>query len=182
MAGIHVRSSAFRYDDVIPHRYSMDEENVSPDLEWSGVPAGTAELLLLCEDPDAPRRTLLHWLVSGIDPACAGVESGDTPNSGRVWRNDFGEFGYSGPQPPVDDPPHRYFFRVFALAEPVRLPRHPSAASVHLAIRGAELTSGALVGRYQRSSGGRRRGLRHSLEWTGRQEREADVLPTAMRQ
>jgi len=151
MAGIQVRSSAFEYNELIPRRYRMDGENVSPDLTWSGVADGAAELLLLCEDPDAPRRTFLHWLVTGIDPACTGIESGGRPDSGRVWRNDFGEFGYSGPQPPVGDQAHRYYFRVFALAEPVRLPRHPSAAAVHLTIRGTELASGALVGRYQRS-------------------------------
>jgi Raf kinase inhibitor-like YbhB/YbcL family protein len=153
MAGIQVRSSAFGYDELIPRRYSMDGENVSPDLEWSGVPAGAAELLLLCEDPDAPRRTFLHWLVTGIDPACTGVESGGTPESGKVWCNDFGELGYGGPQPPLGDQAHRYFFRVLALAEPVRLPRHPSAATVHLTIRGTQFVSGALVGRYRRSPG-----------------------------
>jgi hypothetical protein len=153
MAGIQVRSSAFEYDELIPRRYRMDGENVSPDLEWSGVPDGAAELLLLCEDPDAPRRLLLHWLVTGIDPACTGVESGNAPKGGRVWRNDFGEFSYSGPRLWVGDRAHRYFFRVFALAKPVRLHRHPSATTVHLTIRGTELASGALVGRYQRLAG-----------------------------
>lgn len=156
MAGIQVRSGAFEYGERIPRRYTKDGENVSPDLEWSGVPERAAELLLLCEDPDAPRRTLLHWLVTGLDPACTGVESGDIPKTGRVWRNDFGEFGYSGPQPLIGDQAHRYFFRVFALAKPVRLHRHPSAATVHRTIRGTQLVSGALVGRYQRTPGLRR--------------------------
>jgi len=151
MAGIQVRSSAFEYNELIPCRYRMDGENVSPDLRWSGVSDVAAELLLLCEDPDASRRTFLHWLVTGIDPACTGIESGGRPERGRVWRNDFGEFGYSGPQQWVGDEEHRYFFRVFALAEPVRLPRHPTAANVHLTIRGTQLVSGALVGRYQYS-------------------------------
>jgi len=156
MAGIQVRSSAFEYDELIPRRYTKDGDNVSPDLEWWGVPERAAELLLLCEDPDAPRRTALHWLVTGIDPACTGVESGGTPKTGRVWRNDFGGFGYSGPQPLIGDQAHRYFFRIFALAKPVRLQRHPSAATVHRTIRGTQLVSGALVGRYQRSAGLRR--------------------------
>jgi Raf kinase inhibitor-like YbhB/YbcL family protein len=156
MAGIQVRSSAFEYGELMPRRHTKDGENVSPDLEWSGVPEWAAELLLLCEDPDAPRRTFLHWLVTGIDPACTGVEAGDTPKTGRVWRNDFGEFGYSGPQPLIGDRAHRYFFRVFALAKPVRLHRHPSAATVHRTIRGTQLVSGALVGRYRYSLGLRR--------------------------
>lgn len=144
-------SSAFAYNELIPRRYRMDGENVSPDLTWSGVPDAAAELLLLCDDPDAPHRTLLHWLVTGIDPACTEVAPGDRPMNGRIWRNDFGDFGYTGPQPVVGDREHRYFFRVFALAKPVRLPRHPSVATVLLTIRGTELACGALVGRSHRA-------------------------------
>jgi Raf kinase inhibitor-like YbhB/YbcL family protein len=149
-AGIRLQTRGFDHADLIPSRSSRDGENISPDLRWFGVPSGTCELLLLLEDPDDSRRTLLHWLVTGIDPACTSVEAGQTPMNGKVWCNDFGDVGYGGPHPPVGDPPHRYFFRVFALARPARLPRHPSAADVHRAIRGTVLASGVLVGRYRR--------------------------------
>jgi Raf kinase inhibitor-like YbhB/YbcL family protein len=149
-AGLHIHSGAFDQDDLIPPRHSRDGENLSPDLRWFGVPSGACELLLLLEDPDDSRRILLHWLVTRIHPACSEVAAGEMPKNGKVWCNDFGDVGYGGPQPPMGDPPHRYFFRVFALARPARLPRHPSAADVHRAIRGTVLASGALVGRYQR--------------------------------
>lgn len=55
MVGIQVRSSAFEYSELIPRRYRMDGENVSPDLTWSGVPEVTAELLLLCDGYSGPR-------------------------------------------------------------------------------------------------------------------------------
>jgi Raf kinase inhibitor-like YbhB/YbcL family protein len=146
-AGLQVRSSAFDHDDLIPNRYSREGNNISPDLQWSRIPSKASELLLLMEDPDAPHRTVLHWLVTGIDPRCTGVRLGGTPKGGKVWCNDFGGLGYGGPQRTVR--PHRYFFRLLALAVPVRLPRHPSAADVHRAVRGLVLASGALVGRYE---------------------------------
>jgi Raf kinase inhibitor-like YbhB/YbcL family protein len=149
-ASIHIRSRALNQDDLIPSRYRRHGQNDSPDLHWSGVPSGTWELLLLVEDPDDPRRTVLHWLVTGIDPACTGVEAGETPKNGKVWCNDFGDVGYGGPQRPAGDASHLYFFRVFALARPARLPRHPRAADVHRAIRDTVLAGGVLVGRYPR--------------------------------
>lgn len=149
LAGIQVRSSAFDHDALIPDRYSREGENISPDLQWSGVPSRASELLLFLEDPDASHRTVLLWLVTGIDPVCTEIEIGETPKGGKVWCNDFGDLGYVGPHPPPGEP-HRYFFRLFALAAPARLPRHPSAADVHRSVRGMVLASGALVGRYQR--------------------------------
>jgi phosphatidylethanolamine-binding protein (PEBP) family uncharacterized protein len=73
MAAIDVRASAFEDQGPIPPRQAHDRDNVSPALEWSGVPAGTAELLLLCEDIDAPSGNFAHWLVTGIDPESAGA-------------------------------------------------------------------------------------------------------------
>ena len=145
-----MRSRSFEHDGLIPACHSRSGGNISPDLSWTGVPLETFELLLLVEDPDAARRILLHWLITRIDPACTAIEAGKSPATGRLWCNDFGEFGYNGPHPPVGDPPHRYFFRLFAIAGPVRLPRHPSAADVHRGVRGVTLASGALVGRYER--------------------------------
>ncbi|MGH3656571.1 MAG: YbhB/YbcL family Raf kinase inhibitor-like protein [Micromonosporaceae bacterium] len=150
MAGIELRSTAFNDNTVIPHKYAHDGQNVSPALEWSGVPDDATELLLLCEDPDAPSGTFLHWLVTGIDPTTGGVAEGRTPQGGREWPNDFGETGYGGPQPPRGDPPHRYFFRLYALPEPPRLGPRPSAEDLHAAVDGTALASGNTVGLYQR--------------------------------
>jgi phosphatidylethanolamine-binding protein (PEBP) family uncharacterized protein len=115
-------------------------------LEFRQGPASWCSSL---EDPDDSRRIVLHWLVTGIHPACTGISAGETPRKGKVWCNDFGDVGYDGPQPSVGDASHRYFFRVFALARPARLPRHPSGADVHRAIRGTILASGALIGRHR---------------------------------
>ncbi len=150
MAGVELRSTAFSDHDLIPSRHAHDRDNVSPALQWSGIPAGTSELLLVCEDPDAPRGTFLHWLVTGIDPASTGVGEGRTPPGGRAWTNGFGEQGWAGPQPPVGDRAHRYFFRLYALPAPVRLPAKPTAADVHGVVDDTALASGTTVGLYQR--------------------------------
>lgn len=150
MASIDLRSPAFSDNDLIPGRHAHDRDNVSPALQWSGVPDGTAELVLLCEDPDAPSGTFLHWLVTGIEPAATGVAEGQVPRGGREWTNGFGESGWAGPQPPVGDRAHRYFFRLYALPRPVRLPADPGIADVHRAVDDAALASGTTVGLYQR--------------------------------
>ncbi len=150
MAGIQLRSPAFNDHDIIPGRYAHDGDNVSPALQWSGVPDATTELLLLCEDPDAPGGTFLHWLVTGVDPAAGGVDEGRTPPGGQQWRNGYGEQGWGGPQPPVGDNAHRYFFRLYALGHPIRLPASPKIADIHRQADNAALASGTTVGLYQR--------------------------------
>ncbi|MDT0308987.1 YbhB/YbcL family Raf kinase inhibitor-like protein [Streptomyces sp. DSM 44917] len=150
MAGIELRSTAFNDEAPIPGRYAREGENVSPPLTWSSPPPGTEELVLMCEDPDAPSGTFLHWLVTGIDPSSRGVDAGALPAGGTPHTNGFGDRGWDGPRPPAGDPAHRYFFRLYALPEPVGLPERASAAEVHRAVDRHGLASGTLVGLHQR--------------------------------
>ena len=150
MAGIELRSPSFGDHQPIPARHAKDHENLSPPLEWSGVPEEAAELAVLCEDPDAPRGTFVHWVLAGLQPTAPGLAEGEHPAGAVEGRNDFGEEGYGGPLPPVGDPPHRYFFRVYAASAPLGLTGAPSAEELRRALEGKELASGTLVGTYQR--------------------------------
>jgi len=150
MTGIELRSRSFSDHGFIPARHAHDRGNVSPALAWSGVPTEATELVLLCEDLDAPRGPFVHWLVTGIDPSRGGVDEGHLPDHGQPRRNDFGETGWGGPQPPSGDNPHRYAFRVYALPRPVPLPDRAGAQDVHHVLDGAALATGTLVGRYER--------------------------------
>jgi len=150
MAGIELKSAAFTDHAFIPDRFAKRGGNVSPPLTWAQVPDGSAELVLLCEDPDAPAGTFLHWLVTGIAPHSRGVAEGETPESGSARPNGFGERGWGGPQPPPGDGPHRYFFHLYALAAPPELPDDATPEDVHRATEQGTLASGTLVGRYQR--------------------------------
>jgi Raf kinase inhibitor-like YbhB/YbcL family protein len=150
MAGIELRSPSFADHAPIPARHARDHENLSPPLEWSGVPEGAVELAVLCEDPDAPRGTFVHWVLAGLEPTATGLAEGERPAAAVEGRNDFGGEGYDGPQPPVGDDPHRYFFRVFAASAPLGLAPGASADDLRRALEGKELASGTLVGTYQR--------------------------------
>jgi Raf kinase inhibitor-like YbhB/YbcL family protein len=150
METIQLRSPAFTDHAPIPSRHSLDGENLSPPLEWSGVPDDAVELALLCEDPDAPGGTFVHWVVAGLDPSLPGLEEGELPPGAVVGTNDYGGTGYGGPRPPVGDPAHRYFFRLYAVSRPTGLFPGASVADLRRAMEGRDLARGTLVGTYQR--------------------------------
>jgi Raf kinase inhibitor-like YbhB/YbcL family protein len=112
---MEITSSAFSEGDAVPVRYTCDGDDVSPKLDWSGVPEGTSELRLSLTDPDAPGGTFTHWSVTGIDPSSSGVGEGSVPVGGTEQRNDFGSVAYGGPCPPRGRGSHRYVFTIEAL-------------------------------------------------------------------
>jgi Raf kinase inhibitor-like YbhB/YbcL family protein len=147
---IELRSAAFNDHTLIPDRYSYEGGNISPPLEWRRFPQGTGELVLLCEDPDAPRGTFTHWVVTNISPSTTGVAEGALPEGGTPGRNGFGKLGWGGPRPPVGDQPHRYFFRLYAADKPLGLGEGATAEEVHAALDGHTLARGTLVGLFGR--------------------------------
>ena len=114
-----LRSDAFSDGEPIPHRHAREGANVSPPLEWSGAPEGTLSFALIMEDPDAPVGLFRHWglyhLSGGRTMLPEGVEAGTKTEDLGHCINDFGALKYDGPEPPEDDPPHRYVFRLAAL-------------------------------------------------------------------
>lgn len=122
MAALRLTSPAFAHDAPLPVRFTADGEDVSPPLSWTGVPEGTRELVLICDDPDADEGVFTHWVVYGILPDAAELPEGlpddavvDEPVSLVQGLNEFDDIGYRGPEPDEDAGPHRLFFRLFAL-------------------------------------------------------------------
>lgn len=147
---LELRSQAFTDNTLLPDRFSYAGGNSSPPLEWQGIPDGTAELVLLCEDPDAPGGTFTHWLVANISPRSSEVAEGAVPSGGVEGVNGFGDVGWGGPHPPVGDDPHRYFFRLYAVDQALVFDEGMSAEDVHAALEGHVLARGTLVGRFGR--------------------------------
>src|SRR5262245_38397377 len=58
-----VTSSAFQEGQPLPAKYTCDGENISPPLKWADAPAGTKSFTLICDDPDAPIGTWVHWVI-----------------------------------------------------------------------------------------------------------------------
>jgi Raf kinase inhibitor-like YbhB/YbcL family protein len=151
---MQIQSTAFGEGDTIPKKHTCEGEDVSPQLSWSGVPSEAKNLVMICDDPDAPVGTWVHWVLFGIAPDVAelaeGVPDGESVLGGAMHgRNDFGNLGYGGPCPPPG-PAHRYYFKLYAVAnEPVINPG-ATKAEVMAAIEGHVLAEGQLMGRYGR--------------------------------
>ena len=147
---LSLRSPAFDEGEPIPARFSHARGDLSPALSWDGVPEGTVELVLLVDDPDAPiEGSFVHWVVSGLDPARAGLAEGETPAEATLAANGFGKLGYLGPAPPPGHGPHRYVFRLLAVDRPVTLPAGSSYQQVEAATAGHVLAEARLIGSYQ---------------------------------
>jgi Raf kinase inhibitor-like YbhB/YbcL family protein len=147
---IGLTSPAFGPGEAIPERFTCDGDELSPPLEWSGVPADARSLALLMEDPDAPGGTFVHWTLFAIAPDTAGVREGEPPAGAREGENSFGDRGYGGPCPPEGDEPHRYVFVLYALRTAPELDAGASPEDVRDAVAGAAIARGRLVGRFER--------------------------------
>lgn len=148
-----LESSAFEANGFIPPKYTCDRDNISPPLHWDEPPAGTHSLALICDDPDAPMGTFVHWVLYDLPPKTRQLAESvpvvaELPAGGVQGKNDFRKSGYGGPCPPSGT--HRYFFKLYALDKKLEL--EPGAAKAQLlkAMEGHVLASAELVGRYAR--------------------------------
>jgi len=111
---LKISSSSFGPDERIPDRYTGEGEDVSPPLEWNGVPNGTQSLAVVVHDPDAPLVDgFTHWVLYGIPSEVTSLAEGTTDFV--AGKNSFGNERYNGPAPPRGHGLHRYYFWVYAL-------------------------------------------------------------------
>jgi Raf kinase inhibitor-like YbhB/YbcL family protein len=148
-------SPAFANGGRIPVKYTGDGANLSPPLTWTAQPDWTKELVLVCDDPDAPHGTFTHWLLYGLASQTTSlpeaVPPGNTPVAPACAQgvNDFGKPGYSGPAPPPGKL-HHYQFTLYALSAASSLAPGATRAQVDAALQGKILGKVTLVGTYSR--------------------------------
>jgi Raf kinase inhibitor-like YbhB/YbcL family protein len=152
-AEIKLTSAAFKDGQSIPRPYTCDGVNISPPLEWSGVPRAAKTLAIVCDDPDAPGGTWVHWVLYNLPADNIGlVENLPTTEKlaagGFQGPNDSGKIGYGGPCPPSGT--HRYFFRVYALDSELPLKAGATKTDLTKAMEGHTLVQGQLMGTYRR--------------------------------
>jgi Raf kinase inhibitor-like YbhB/YbcL family protein len=142
----------------IPRRYRgrLFGRNLSPALSWSDLPAGTAQLALVVQDPDTPASGASTHLVALIDPSTtASLIDGDltagSPASGVVLGRGSIKRGWAGPLPPKGHGPHRYVFQAYALAQPLALQPGFRLADLKSGLREGILGRARLIGTYENS-------------------------------
>ncbi len=154
MANFSLTSAAFTSGDRIPANHTCEGDNVSPPLTIEGVPEGARSLVLIVDDPDAPRKTFVHWVAYNIPPDAsilsAGTDPGEDLDGAIEGVNDFGDFGYGGPCPPPGGP-HRYHFRLYALDTELDLEEGATKKQVTQAMDGHVLDETDLIGTYERA-------------------------------
>ncbi len=148
-------SSAFKPNGTIPVIYSCDGDDISPQLAWQNLPPGAKSLVLILDDPDAPRGTFDHWIVYDIPPSMTGLEE-HFPEGGEVkgvkqGKNDMGMLGYGGPCPPPGHGTHHYHVKLYALnIATLGLPPGATKKQVEARMEGHMLEKAEMVGLYSR--------------------------------
>jgi Raf kinase inhibitor-like YbhB/YbcL family protein len=150
---IELLSYAFVKGGKIPQKYTCDDLNVSPPLNWDKIPNNTKSIAIICDDPDIPMGTWVHWVLFNL-PAKMRALSGYLPtdkilpNGAKQGINDFGKIGYGGPCPPGGT--HRYYFKIYALDIELNLEGGVTKNEVVKAMAGHVLAEGQLMGKYSR--------------------------------
>jgi Raf kinase inhibitor-like YbhB/YbcL family protein len=150
---IKITSPAFNEGESIPDRYSCNDVNVSPPLNFENIPDAARSIALILEDPDAPGGMFTHWIIfnlpaetRGLSEFVMGRELMD--DGSKHGLNSFGLVGYNGPCPSVGT--HRYFFRIYALDLKLDLPPLVQRDEILNAMEGHILDQGELMGVFTR--------------------------------
>ncbi len=142
-----ITSAAFKHNSKIPSKYTCDGENINPPLEFSEIPKETKSLVLVVDDPDAPSKTWVHWVLYNIDQSTAKIEE-NSPVKGIQGITDFGKLGYGGPCPPSGT--HRYFFKLYALDTILDAPSGLTKQQILEKARDHVIEEAELVGLYNK--------------------------------
>lgn len=149
---IAVSSVAFQNGGSIPDKYTCHGDDVSPPIEWSGVPDGVKSFAIIVDDLDAPGGDFVHWVVYNLPPDLVMLPEGvkyntDPAIGGLQGENDFKGQGYNGPCPPRGKE-HRYFFKLYALDTMLDLEAGVTKDELLNSIEGHIVAYGELEGKY----------------------------------
>lgn len=148
---LSLTSEWFEDGEPLPDRCTADAEGVAPPLLWSEPPPHTRELVLVCEDPDAPlAEPFVHWLVYGIPAETRSLDA-ESARRMRSGQNGDHELGFAPAAPPLGHGVHHYHFQLFALDEPLALAEGADRKTLLDAMEGRVVAYGEIIGTYTRS-------------------------------
>lgn len=149
---LQLSSTSFQADTDLPAKFTCDGQDVSPALAWGNPPAETRSFAVIADDPDAPTKTVVHWVLYDVPASTRSLPEGlpkdaALPDGSRQGRNDHGSVGYSGPCPPPG-PTHHYFFKIYALDSAIELKPDAGKEDLERAMEGHILAQSQLIGRF----------------------------------
>jgi Raf kinase inhibitor-like YbhB/YbcL family protein len=155
---MNVESPDFKNGGKIPKDETGEGADNSPALLFSNIPKGTKNLVLIVDDPDAPRKEpWVHWVLYNIPPEVKAVPAHQPKedrlnglNGAEQGTNDFRQVGYNGPLPPRGHGLHHYQFHLYALDQQINVPPGATKKQVVSAMKGHVLDEGEIVGTYER--------------------------------
>jgi Raf kinase inhibitor-like YbhB/YbcL family protein len=145
---VEFSTPAFKDGGAIPVANTCDGAGKPPTLVWRALPAGSVELVLVVDDPDAG---FTHWTAYGIPASTGGglAPDGQWPTGTKYGENSGGEQGWTPPCPPEGDEPHHYTFALYALKQATGLENGASPEQVMAKLKGA-MGRGSFTGTYRR--------------------------------
>jgi Raf kinase inhibitor-like YbhB/YbcL family protein len=143
---MNLSSPSFESGGYIPATYAQFGNNVSPPLSIENVPSKARSLVLILDDPDAPKGTFTHWVLFNVDPKISNIREGEIPRGALQGLNSRNEAKYIGPKPPYGE--HRYFFKLYALDDRLDLPNGATRAEVEKALQSHVIETAQAMGRY----------------------------------
>ena len=151
---LELRSPSFENNGVLPADFTCEGRDISPELQWGNVAPNTKSFALICDDPDAPSKVWVHWLLYNIPGEAVRLPEGIAlskmlKDGSRQAHTDSGTDGYSGPCPPPGKP-HRYFFKLYALDSKLTINGKVTKEKLLEAMEGHILATAQLMGTYQR--------------------------------
>lgn len=148
-----IESSVLKEGGMIPEKYTCDGDDISPPVSWSDIPQSSVSLALICDDPDAPAGTWVHWVIFNIPAQTSGLKEfvpaeRKLPDGSLQGTNDFRKIGYGGPCPPSGT--HRYYFKLYALDTKLELDAGATKWQLVQVMKGHILAEAQLMGKYKR--------------------------------
>lgn len=122
---------------------------MSPPLQWSGIPHGTAEIVVLAFDLSPQATSSVQWAVAGIPPSVSELAAGKLPAGAVVGANSAGKDGWGGMCGPKGQLQHAVFF-LYALRKKLGLTAGFKALAVRGRFTAEKLASGLTLASYQR--------------------------------
>lgn len=145
---MRIASKAFQNGGPIPPKYTCDGLDVNPPLSVFDVPKNAESIVLVVDDPDAPRGTWTHWTVWNINAGASEFKENALPDGGTEGVTSSGKPGYGGPCPPSGT--HRYFFKLYALDSSLTIDSKADIGQLENAMEGKVIEKAELVGLYKR--------------------------------